>query len=273
MLRRMKTVRLTVISGGQTGVDRAALDAALAHGVRAGGWCPEGRRAEDGAIPSRYPVTPLPGADYAARTRRNVLDSDGTALLVFGPPAGGTRLALEACVEHRKPHLLVDAARLDCAAAAERLASFVSSLPRGLLNVAGPRASEAAGAYDYAYETMGQLFRVLEARTARARAGSGGSTPARDPQSPARPAPPIDEGHAMGRFCHSCAAPLDAPGFAGPSPLHCRYCTDEQGVLKSKKQVRKGIARWMQTWQPELDDKQARKRARRYMAAMPEWAR
>ena len=269
MLRRMKGLCLTVISGGQTGVDRGALDAARAHGVRAGGWCPQGRRAEDGVISADYPLTPLPGADEAGRTRRNVMDSDGTALLIFGPPEGGTRLALDVCVELGKPHLLVDAARLHCAAAAERMAGFVASLPRGLLNVAGPRASEVAGAYDYAYETLCQLFRALESRGYPVR---GGSAPARAPQLPTRPEPAIPGAHDMGRFCHSCAAPLDAPGFDGPSPLHCRYCTDEKGALKRRKDVRAGIARWMQSWQPELGDKRARKLAKRYMSAMPEWA-
>jgi len=274
MLRRMSEVQLTVMSGGQTGVDRGALDAALAYGVRAGGWCPDGRGAEDGPIPARYPLTPLPGADNAARSRRNVLDSDGTVLLLFGPPRGGTRLTLECCVAHGKPHLLIDASRLHCAAAAERIASFVSSLPRGLLNVAGPRASEAAGAYDYSYETLSELFRVLAARGAkgRGRRGGGGFSAAPGPQSTPRSAPGTPGAHSMGRFCYSCAAPLDAPGFAGPSTVHCRYCTDTEGALKSKKAIREGIARWLQSWQPDLSDKQARKRARRYLSAMPEWA-
>ena len=73
-------------------------------------------------------------------------------------------------------------------------------------------------------------------------------------------------------FCHSCAAPLTVPGFAGPAQHYCRFCTDETGALKKKKEVRRGIACWMQSWQPDLDDKEARRRARHYMRAMPVWA-
>ena len=67
-----------IISGGQTGVDRGALDAALKASISCGGWGPKGRKAEDGPIPERYPLQELPGADYLHRTRRNVVDSDGT---------------------------------------------------------------------------------------------------------------------------------------------------------------------------------------------------
>ena len=113
-----------IVSGGQTGVDRAALDAALAMGVEAGGWCPEGRTAEDGIIPDRYPVIGLPGAGYPERTRQNVIDSDGTLIIYFGFPAGGTELT------NQKMHTVgcmvgVGAARRSdrCVAASRVLAS------------------------------------------------------------------------------------------------------------------------------------------------------
>lgn len=76
--------RLRVISGGQTGVDRAALDVALELGLPCGGWCPAGRRAEDGPIPARYPLTETAGADYVERTRRNVVEADATLVLCHG---------------------------------------------------------------------------------------------------------------------------------------------------------------------------------------------
>lgn len=147
-----------IVSGGQTGVDRGALDAALARGFPCGGWCPEGRKAEDGAIPKRYPVTELPGAEYRERTLENVLASDGTAILTFGLLAGGSELTREFCLEHHKPHLLVDGAQMPVQEAAEILARFVTEHEIHVLNVAGPRASHAPQASAYAEETIGLLL-------------------------------------------------------------------------------------------------------------------
>src|SRR5947209_11260398 len=84
-----------IVSGGQTGVDRAALDVALELGLPCGGWCPKGRRSEGGRIPERYPLRETTSAAYPARTRRNVLYSDGTLVLTNGPPTGGTALTIE----------------------------------------------------------------------------------------------------------------------------------------------------------------------------------
>src|SRR5256885_2018978 len=82
-------MKIRIVSGGQTGADRAALDAAMEACVECGGWCPAGRMAEDGVIPDRYPVIELPeGGGYEQRTLRNVLDSDATVILSFGPPPG-----------------------------------------------------------------------------------------------------------------------------------------------------------------------------------------
>jgi hypothetical protein len=130
-----------IVSGGQTGVDRGALDAALAVGFPCGGWCPQGRKAEDGAIPDRYPLQELPGAGYLQRTRKNVEDSDGTLILTFGPASGGTLRTIEFCRQMRKPHIVIDAAVTSFDEAAQEVLEFVKGSGVGSLNVAGPRAS------------------------------------------------------------------------------------------------------------------------------------
>lgn len=146
------------MSGGQTGVDRGTLDAALDAGFPCGGWCPERRMAEDGALPERYPLATWPGAGYEERTLKNVLDSDGTAVLYFRELEGGTRLTRDYCIEHRKPCEAVDASRTSPREAADRLAVFIAAHGMATLNVAGPRASKWPGARDYAYATVTLLL-------------------------------------------------------------------------------------------------------------------
>lgn len=149
-----------IVSGGQTGVDRGALDAALDAGFGCGGWCPQGRLAEDGEIPARYVMAELEGAGYEKRTLKNVLDSDGTAILYFGVLEGGTRQTMDYCVEHGKPFELVDATRAKPQEGAARLAAFVERHRIAVLNVAGPRASKQPAAYGYAHETIKRLLRA-----------------------------------------------------------------------------------------------------------------
>jgi hypothetical protein len=91
-------------------VDRASLDAALEFGIPCGGWCPKGRKAEDGPIPPRYPLSETPSADYGQRTEWNVRDSDGTLILNSGELAGGTAQTVEIARRLRKPFLVVDLA-------------------------------------------------------------------------------------------------------------------------------------------------------------------
>lgn len=130
-----------VVSGGQTGVDRVALEIALEAKLAVGGWCPRGRRAEDGTIPSCFPLRETPSACYRQRTRWNVRDSQGTLILTAGFPTGGTALTLWTAVKLKKPYLVLDpsAAPLE---ALERIAQWVLEHQIGVLNVAGPRYSQ-----------------------------------------------------------------------------------------------------------------------------------
>ncbi len=154
---------LKIISGAQTGVDRAALDSALQHGVDCGGWCPEGRLAEDGRIPPAYPVTELPGGGYPERTRKNVQDSDGTVIVYFGELSGGTEKTLRYCLDEGKPYLLLDAREIDSRRAAARIFEFFRGHDGGRLNFAGPRASGAPGAYAYTRAAVDDFLRLYAA--------------------------------------------------------------------------------------------------------------
>ena len=145
---------LTIVSGGQTGVDRAALDAALDHGVPCGGWCPEGRLAEDGAIPERYPLQELPFGGYRERTLQNVLDSDGTLIVHAGPMRGGTRLTADFCAREAQPFLCVDAAGGAPEEWAGEVLAFLRAHDIRRLNVAGPRGSGAPKLYAFAYRLV-----------------------------------------------------------------------------------------------------------------------
>jgi hypothetical protein len=140
-----------IVSGGQTGADRAALDWALARGVPCGGWCPKGRRAEDGVIDARYPLTETPSADYAQRTEWNVRDADATVIVSLAPVlSGGSRLTQELAERLGKPclhlHSGVDAPAL--------LADFLRRHRVRVLNVAGPRASNEPGVYRYVQQVL-----------------------------------------------------------------------------------------------------------------------
>jgi len=147
-----------LISGGQTGVDRGALDAALSAGFPCGGWCPPNRQAEDGSIPDRYPLRCIDRGGYRQRTRRNVTDSDGTLIVYHGHLSGGTRLTLAYCIELQKPFLLIDAGRQTAAVAAELLETFIIDHTIRVLNVAGPRASGWPAAAAYSGELISRLL-------------------------------------------------------------------------------------------------------------------
>jgi hypothetical protein len=147
-----------IVSGGQTGVDRAALDAAIRHGIPHGGWCPRGRLCENGTIPARYALSETASWDYADRTEKNVIDSDGTLILNSGPLDGGTLLTREFAEEHHRPWLLVD---LDTGLDTEAVRGWIRKHGIAVLNVAGPRESRRAGIYAQAGAALDALLAAL----------------------------------------------------------------------------------------------------------------
>lgn len=141
-----------LISGGQTGADRAGFDAAFKLGIAIGGWVPKGRLAEDGIVPERYTgLTESESAEYAIRTRLNVRDSDATLIFTFGHPQGGTALTGDIAVELAKPVLIVDCAALVRSAAVALISSWLLQTKPRVLNVAGPRISDEPRIADAVY--------------------------------------------------------------------------------------------------------------------------
>jgi hypothetical protein len=150
---------ITIVSGGQTGADRAALDFAIERGIRHEGWCPRGRLAEDGPIAARYQLRETPARRYSQRTEWNVRDSDATVVFSIARRAvGGTRLTLE--IAQRLGKHFLHLSRDDMAGSAKgvadaiaessgRLAAFLAAHSIRRLNIAGPRASQEPGIGEY----------------------------------------------------------------------------------------------------------------------------
>jgi hypothetical protein len=132
-----------IISGGQTGADRAALDVALELGVLCGGWCPRGRIAEDGPLADRYPLVETPSELYEQRTEWNIRDSDGTLVVTRGEPTGGTAFTIEAAVKYGRPLLVVDMEKWEAPQeAASEIREWQEEQRIRVLNVAGPRRAK-----------------------------------------------------------------------------------------------------------------------------------
>ncbi len=136
---------MKIVSGGQTGADRAALDAALENGREAGGWCPRGRLAEDGPIDGRYPLEETPKTLYRQRTLWNVRDSDGTLIVARRPLSGGTLLTERLAVELEKPCLVAHPD--DGGETVALVGAWVRRHGIEVLNVAGPRQSSTPSSY------------------------------------------------------------------------------------------------------------------------------
>jgi len=136
-----------IISGGQTGVDRAALDVALLHGIPCGGWCPKGRKAEDGPIDAHYPLKETSSPHYEVRIEANVIGSDGTLILTEGKPMGGTAYTIQMAIKHKKPYLTVDLRKKK---KPSMIQEWAMTRKIHVLNIAGPRESKVPGIYEKA---------------------------------------------------------------------------------------------------------------------------
>ncbi|MEJ2595690.1 MAG: putative molybdenum carrier protein [bacterium] len=146
---------IKIVSGGQTGVDRAALDFALSRGFPCGGWCPKGRQAEDGPINEKYPLTETSTFLYAVRTKLNVNDSDGTLILYHDEIGNGTQYTAEYARSKRKPLLMINLGRVD---APEQLREWICDNSIGILNIAGPRESTSPGIYQKALDFLKKVL-------------------------------------------------------------------------------------------------------------------
>lgn len=153
-----------VISGGQTGVDRAALDAAMEAGIPTGGYCPLGRLSEDGTIPERYPMIELDSSVYSQRTEKNVVASDGILILNIGELTEGTLLTREFAAQHGKPYLVV---QLDVQKVIkqDRVINWLEEQEIQILNISGPRELQyTTGIYVEAHRYLQELFSLAKDR-------------------------------------------------------------------------------------------------------------
>ncbi|MCF6170150.1 MAG: putative molybdenum carrier protein [Bacteroidales bacterium] len=151
-------INIKIVSGGQSGVDRAALDFALENNIGCGGWCPKGRVAEDGRIHPRYPLRETTSTSYRVRTRANVADSDGTLILYFDNLGNGTLLTQQEAIRLKKPCLLL---RLKGSGNKEQITELISWLETNsiaTLNIAGPRESSMPGIYAEALTFLRKAF-------------------------------------------------------------------------------------------------------------------
>ena len=136
-----------IISGGQTGADRAALDAAIKLDIPHGGWIPKGRLTENGPLPDTYQLKEMPGSAYVLRTEQNVIDSNGTLIISHGDLSEGSDYTRKMAVKHHRPWLHIDLNKIPAFKAATQICSWIDENNIEILNVAGPRASKDSRIY------------------------------------------------------------------------------------------------------------------------------
>lgn len=131
-----------IVSGGQTGADRAGLDFAIEHGIPHGGWVPKGRKTEDGPLDPKYKLQEMPTGEYSKRTEKNILVSDGTVIVSHGLPTGGSALTRELAKKHQKPWIFIDFDSASLNDASNQIRAWIERRDIKVMNVAGPRGSK-----------------------------------------------------------------------------------------------------------------------------------
>lgn len=149
---------IKIISGGQTGADQAALDAAIKLGIPHGGWIPKGRITENGVLDARYRLREMDTANYNRRTEQNVIDSNGTLIISHGPLTGGSEFTREMAVKHNRPCLHIDLNTTIAFHAAQKIRSWIAQHQIKVLNVAGPRASKDPKIYPAVIDILETAF-------------------------------------------------------------------------------------------------------------------
>jgi len=154
-----------IISGGQTGAERAALDVAIKLDIPHGGWIPNGRKTENGKLPEKYQLQEMPPASYSKRTEENVIDSDGTLILSHGKLTGGSVFTREMAMKHGQPWFHIDFDKVNAFDAAHLINSWVVRQGISVLNVAGPRATKDPKIYQATAKVLETAVRLAYVKT------------------------------------------------------------------------------------------------------------
>lgn len=150
-----------IISGGQTGADRAALDVAIELGIPHGGYLPKGRKTEAGRLPAKYDLKEMPTDSYPKRTEQNVIDSDATLIISHGALTGGSDYTRQVAQKHGKPWIHVDASRTSIDSAVQLVRAWINGSEVKVLNVAGPRASKDPKIYGTTKRLITTLIKMM----------------------------------------------------------------------------------------------------------------
>jgi hypothetical protein len=176
-----------IISGGQTGADRAAFDVAIKLKIPHGGWIPKGRQTEDGTLPDKYNMKEIPTESYPARTEKNVIASDGTLIITRGKLTGESDYTRKMTLRHHKQLLGIDLNQTNHYDAASLIASWIRMQRVEILNVAGPRAGKDPKIYDDVFKILEQAIQILIDEEGRAGIESGTK------RKPSKPPTTVDQ--------------------------------------------------------------------------------